>query len=126
MEIKFRGQRVDNKEWVYGDVRFTPHSLIGKCWIYDIDRPHKYEVTPETIGQFTGSKDKNEKEIYSGDIITNGDCEIKYIVEWHDCGFKARQIPNQSFIGLTYWKKQIEVIGNKFENLELLEEPCKK
>lgn len=73
------------------------------------------------VMQATGFKDKNGKYIYEGDIITNGDERIKYIVEWVDTGLKARQFNNQSFIGLEYWKNGIVVIGNIYENPELLE-----
>jgi uncharacterized phage protein (TIGR01671 family) len=73
------------------------------------------------ISQFTGLLDKNGKEIYEGDIITNGDRNIKYIVEWYDCGLRARQYNNDSYIGLAYWQDRLEVIGNIYENKELLE-----
>ena len=72
--------------------------------------------------QYTGLKDKNNKEIYEGDIFHIGSKKILYVVEWIDCGLKGRQIKNISWIGLDYWKDDIEVIGNIYENPELMEE----
>ena len=72
--------------------------------------------------QYTGLKDKNNKEIYDGDIFHIGSKKILYVVEWIDCGLKGRQIKNISWIGLDYWKDDIEVIGNIYENPELMEE----
>lgn len=72
------------------------------------------------VMQFTGLLDKNGVEIYEGYIIIIGDPKIKYIVEWHDTGLKARQWDNQSYIGLTHWQDRIKVVGNIYENPELL------
>lgn len=71
--------------------------------------------------QYTGVKNKSGREIYEGDIYHHGDINIKYIVEWVDAGFKGRQNGNRSYAGLGYWQDQIEVIGNIYENPELLE-----
>jgi len=77
------------------------------------------EVIPETVGQQIGLPDKNGVEIYESDKITNGDKNIKYVVEWIDCGFRARQIGNKSSIGLEYWKDSIEVIGNIHQEVKI-------
>ena len=74
------------------------------------------------IMQYTGLKDKNGKEIYEGDIFHIGSKKILYVVEWIDCGLKGKQIRNGSWIGLDFWKKDIEILGNIYENPELMEE----
>jgi len=80
--IKFRGKRVDNGEWVYGDLmcNWTTPAILSE------NDGCEYEVIPSSIGQFTGLKDKNGKDIYDGDSLkpdTDNE-EVKSVVRWDD------------------------------------------
>lgn len=136
-EIKFRGKRLDNGEWVYGDY----HKRVGgvHC-IIDIqpDFQGKVEyviiqVDAETVGQFTGLHDKNGKEIYEGDIVkwiltmpefgVNGGYEEYHTeeigkIQW-DAG--ALHLGEYCAAGFAYESEDYaEIIGNIHDNPELL------
>ena len=103
-------------------VAYTDGEEIDNLEKYSFDENDFLYEKDLKIMQYTGSKDKNNKEIYEGDIFYIGSKKILYIVEWIDFGVKGRQIRNKSWIGLDYWKDDIEVIGNIYENPELMEE----
>ena len=138
-EIKFRGKDYNNK-WRYGD-------LVQEKWgkgkaIMIKKNTTAWSVLEDTVGQFTGLKDENGKEIYEGDIIefsydefignfdtkvakgtiefTNGTFLIKtFEIE----GKKVKDTDNEEWF-LLYKVNTctLKVIGNVYENSELLEE----
>ena len=115
-EIKARGKRKDDGEWYYGDFCNIPEPNI---LFYNKDNEIDCEpVDSKTVGQYTGLKDKNGKEIYEGDIYQQGDSNIKYLVVWHDTGFIGKQVKSSSYAGLECWKDKIEIIGNIYESKE--------
>jgi len=123
-EIKFRGKRLDNGEWLYGSLVI----LNGRYFIFD--DANRHEVDPTTVGEFTGLKDKNGKEIYEGDVIRSPLSEDKtrpHRIFYHT--------GNAAFMGALVDRKELcylrldqdwiykfgkEVISNIHDNLELL------
>ncbi len=83
---------------------------------------HTFGFIDCCLMQYTGLKDKNGKEIYEGDIYQQGDQNIRYKVIFNDCQFVGSQIGNKSLAGLTYFSDCIEVIGNIYENSDLLDQ----
>lgn len=121
--IKFRGKRLDNGEWVHG-------YLADENYINDIDTVDmsSIEVDKDTVGQFTGLHDKNGKEIYEGDIITksHGIRSSRHMVLYYPytASFVAKLVGTHdcSNIGQDWViKYSTAVIGNRFDNPELLE-----
>ena len=115
-EILFRGKPVrKGGKWMVGigayKTQTAEHLVLnakGDC------------VEVVHLCQYTGLKDKNGIKIFEGDIISPGDPNIKYLTMWRNAGFAAKQIGASSYIGLTYWASDIEVLGNVTDNPELM------
>jgi uncharacterized phage protein (TIGR01671 family) len=131
-EIKFRGKRVDNGEWVYGafvpDALETPdNDLITWGFIRrynrDIGKMETIEVARESVGQYTGIKDKKGVEIYEGDIVTGRDAlsegfSFTGFVDHENGSFVIKSAIVTHYRWLDYI---LETIGNIHDNPELLE-----
>lgn len=128
-EIEYRGKRQENGEWIFGSLLID--EIQNSICIVDNKEGIGYEVEPETVGQYTGLKDKNGKKIYGGDIVDfsydvfvgNFDTKVaKGIVKFEKGAFWI-EIPELKEQYLLYEVNidTIEVIGNVTDNLELLE-----
>ena len=115
-----KGKRKDNDEWIEGDLAQWNDGDMSIC----LGTGVLFKVVPETVGQCTGLKDKNGKLIFEGDIVHfktpayhYKNCRIKYQA------FYARYcaIDNKGYEYPMDKAFEYEVIGNIYDNPELLE-----
>lgn len=133
-EYEFRGLTEYGK-WVFGgtydDYIIQDTKAINLNCVLLVDRITR--VIPNTIGQYTGRKesrnlvgDYDKKKIYKGDIIKSDGWDDLYLVEFEDCKFVAKKIWKHNGDIFTRYDKDLDdvlfpiVVGNKFENYELL------
>jgi uncharacterized phage protein (TIGR01671 family) len=117
-EIKFRAWDKKNKEWFGAgnpnSLTFVGFTIFGECTM--LCTPRLEEIANMEIMQYTGIKDKEGVEIYEGDILKwnakEWGCEFNEVVEWDFELLNARKYD---------WAEWCEVIGNIYENPELLE-----
>ena len=131
--IKFRGKRIDNGEWIIGDLIQSNNGVIQILPIESDIFFNNEVVDPETVGQFTGLFDKNGKEIFEGDIvkfiINNWKEEIYVaIVVWgeksHGYSLKVDTKLYNKWGRVKYYSlpcsKNIEIVSNAIDNPESL------
>lgn len=133
-EIKFRGLNA-NKEWVYGliskdtegSTQYYTEMPYRVCWFEDSAHCNQPIIT-ESVGQFTGLKDKNGKEVYEGDIIEFDNTEIGGTKTTGEVVFNTDITLSKLEWGLwtrkgyyrTDFLGRIEIIGSIHQNPELL------
>ena len=123
-KIKFRGKLVDDNDWEFGDLR----QKEGKLYIFpqgELTFKHfAYEAYPNTVGQYTGLKDKNGVEIYEGDIVVLRNFGTVFV--WYNtnrCSFEFREyVSDGGFVdSLKDFNIDLyEVVGNIHDNPELI------
>lgn len=129
--IKFRGKSIDGKEWLYGDLVSSADKKRFAILVNDKETYDECEIVPETIGQFTGLMDKNGAEIYEGDIIGCHNPRIKHLIFYNEKQGRFMAALNgdieNDFVGVcglddSRWTCSKTVIGNVYDNPELLKE----
>ena len=132
-EILFRGKRLHDNKWIYGnfvsDCEGNPHIIEPRFFCED-GHHLQYEdntdtpvfIIPETVGQYTGLTDKNGVRIFEGDIVSlvKHDSLI-YKVVYVPCRYELVNSKGVNCFVLDIYKSEnIEVIGNIYDNPELL------
>ena len=135
--IKFRGKDAETGEWLVGDIIQRIGYFPSILFPYNSNGKIHYSecaVDANTIGQFTGLYDINEKEIFEGDIVEwcffYLETEIlhKGVIEWHQGGFAFNVIDNYrhdvGWYGIsdlnTDTESDVRVVGNIHDNLDLI------
>lgn len=128
-EILFRGKRTEDGEWIEGNYAYSntenKHFIICNSEMQSFTYPENclfaidcYEIIPETVERYTGLTDKNGIKIFEGDIVKGTFLGFPIPIEddvfsicWQEdvAGYKANYFEN------------VEVIGNIYDNPELLE-----
>ena len=114
----FRAKRIDNGEWVFGNYAFCDCYTKQQHYIFQ-NKPLEFAIDETTICQYTGLTDKNGNKIWENDIVK--DNVVFGTVVWDEK--YAQFMIDDEFDGhqdYSDWWGEVEVIGNIFDNPELL------
>lgn len=122
-KIKFRGKRLSTREWVYGSLIQWKDGTMTIITENKEDHSEFY-VNPDTVGQYTGLKDRSGQDVYEGDLLRTPEGNIM-IAEWVGSGIVTRCL-TPTYDGMMNTNRHAfpvsEKIGNIHDNPELLEE----
>lgn len=128
-EIKFRGKPFEKGiGWQYGGLIRQMYYGKEKLYIGYVQNGaiNGLEVNPETVGQYTGLKDKNGREIYEGDIVLMNSL-LKAKIIFHNGAFRVYdELSNMSEdnvfidIGSVFEERVWEIIGNVYDSPEMV------
>lgn len=152
-DIEFRGKRTDNGEWVegyYAHLHKTTYCVKEDCDAHPENELHRMifereqdwglpnyhlqvDVDPETVGQYTGLKDKNGTKIFDGDIVLVPYIDLIFKCTWDDTSLSERAIvryvdgmfyveyiESGDKFTLSVMKGHMKIVGNIYDNPELL------
>ena len=121
-EYLFRGKF--GNEWKYGFLSIEPKGLVIKE-PYKNESSNVWHIDADTVGQYTGMKDKNCKRIFEGDIIdfsdrsdSDGYGVVKYDANETEFGIEYDNIYES--LGKHYYPEDIEIVGNIYDNPNLV------
>lgn len=130
-EILFRGKRVGNDKWVEGYYSPVNIPITGNMGHFiNVGGYRAVEIDPETVGQFTGLTDRNGVKIFEGDIIKHtqvylhGTVKSIGYVKWstaYACWLAGGYTNGRADMFLGDQSYKLEVLGNIYDNPELLE-----
>ena len=124
-EILFRAKRKDNGEWAYGYL-YGIWEQRYICWWMTNNVPEMREVIPETVSQYTGLTDKNGNKIWENDVVNCPSEECYGKISWNESesGFFFCILLEDGRFDEEHiydYVDDLEVIGNVFDNADLLE-----
>ena len=122
-EIKFRGKSISTGKWLYGCLLKNEEGKFAVVKPFKVNMDNECsccEVDEETIGQFTGLYDRNQKPIYEGDIVQWEECVADYtfITQKTEVFYSENSASFEPLNEFNYC--DFEVIGNIHDNKDLL------